>query len=352
MVGSVVTLLENLLNSAVRAPSGDNTQPWKFVVDSSGDRISFRLDETRDPSPMNAGQRMARIAVGAAVENLVRVAACDGWGARLEPAVPPDLAVVRLTRNGPGTGTDPSITARMTNRRLYDRRPVPENVVAGLANDVGELQDVKTYWIVDRDRLSKLADLIGSADALMFGEPSMRQAFLSKVRFDAPPDHAVSDGLSLGSLELSSSDRIALRLMKQTPNWVLQMAGAGRIFAGKARDLVESASGLCLVVAPNDKDGTDLDVGRTMQRAWLALSARDFSVQPMMSLMVLENSLEKHNPVANSASYRARVTLLSQRFRELIPEIGKSRPAFLLRFGHAQAPSGRTGRLAPAAEWT
>jgi hypothetical protein len=29
----------------------------------------------------------------------------------------------------------------------------------------------------------------------------------------------------------------------------------------------------------------------------------------------------------------------------LVPEIGTQRPAFVLRFGYAPAPSGKTGRL-------
>jgi nitroreductase len=56
--------LDTLLARAVRAPSGTNTQPWRFVVDDEARTIALDLDPARDPSPMNAGQRMARIALG------------------------------------------------------------------------------------------------------------------------------------------------------------------------------------------------------------------------------------------------------------------------------------------------
>ena len=66
--------LEALVAAASRAPSGDNTQPWRFVVDRARGLVTIAVDPRRDPSPMNAGQRMARIACGAALENLVQAA--------------------------------------------------------------------------------------------------------------------------------------------------------------------------------------------------------------------------------------------------------------------------------------
>ncbi len=92
--------LASLLIAAGQAPSGDNTQPWRFVVDPESGTIALEEDATRDPSPMNAGGRMSRIAVGAALENLIRKAQSQGWGVKLERAVYPALAKIRLTETG------------------------------------------------------------------------------------------------------------------------------------------------------------------------------------------------------------------------------------------------------------
>jgi nitroreductase len=342
--------LESLIAAAVRAPSGDNTQPWRFAVDEEAGLIALEVDPTRDPSPMNAGQRMARIAVGAALENLLRVAHGRGYAAEVEPGSPPAVAAVRLSGGGsdPAPGEAP-IAARVTNRRPYDGRPVAAEVLDRLAGATPELDGVRTHWIVGSDRLSALARLIGRADAVMFGEPTMRRAFLSKVRFDAPASEEVAEGLSLASLELTASDRLALRGMTHTPDWLLKIAGATKVFEAKAKALVASSSGLALVVAPDGVEATDLTVGRAMQRAWLALAAEGLAAQPMMSLCVLENASDHGSPALCESLGRATLAALRDEFRALAPEIGDGRPAFLLRFGSAPPPTGRTGRLAPAA---
>jgi hypothetical protein len=173
----------------------------------------------------------------------------------------------------------------------------------------------------------------------------MRRAFLAKVRFDVSPDTPVEEGLSPASLELSAADYFALRTMGRIPHWLLKLAGARRVFAAKARQLVRSASGLCLVAAPDGAASTDVCVGRAMQRAWLILTAHGLAVQPMMSLPVLANALDHGTPQLQASLGRDKVLALGDEFRALVPEVGGGRPAFLMRFGFAPAPSGRTGRL-------
>lgn len=340
--------IEPLLTAARRAPSGDNTQPWRFVVGEG--TVSLSLDPDRDPSPMNAGQRMSRIAVGAALENLLQAAGELGLSVDLAADPSPDLARVHVRgvlRAETTAGLD--LETRATNRRPYDGRAVAPEVLAGLAGSTPELEGVVTHWVIGGDRLKDLAETIGRADGVMFGDPRMRLAFLGNVRFDRPADEAVAEGLSLGSLELSGADRVALRVMRRVPDPILKLGRASAVFHGKARQLVVSSSGLFVVAAPDGAAGTDVRVGRAAQRAWLALTAAGLVAQPMMSVPVLANALDHGDGRLRSALGVARVTSLLDDFRRLLPELGSSRPAWLLRFGYAPPPSGRTGRLPLAA---
>jgi nitroreductase len=343
--------LRTLLAAAQRAPSGDNTQPWHFTVDEAAGRIELILDPSRDPSPMNAGQRMARLAIGAALENMLHTAAHHGWEVCCELSEHSrTLAEVRLanTESAPDD-IAPFVATRVTNRRPYDARLLSPEVLARLQAATPELRGIDAHWLADRQRLANLAVLIGRADAVMFGDAAMRRAFLANVRFDRPAGEPVDFGLSLDSLELSASDRLALRCLRGLPNWAVRLGGSARLFAAHSQGLAASASGLCLLVAPDSRCSTDVLVGRALQRAWLALTAGGLAVQPMMSLLVLESVAEHDELRERMRLNPEELAELRRELRALVPEIGIRRPAFLLRFGYAPPPRGRTGRLPLAA---
>jgi hypothetical protein len=141
-------------------------------------------------------------------------------------------------------------------------------------------------------------------------------------------------------------DKLALRVMTRMPNWMFKLSGA-KFCDAHAEKLVKSASGLCVITAPDASEPTDLAVGRAMQRAWLARTREGLAAQPMMSLMVLDNLLENGSPDIVESVGRSRILELGQQLRRLlsIDDNHGHRPAFLLRFGYAAPASGRTGRL-------
>jgi hypothetical protein len=133
--------------------------------------------------------------------------------------------------------------------------------------------------------------------------------------------------------------------MFQGPDWIFKLSGAPLLASG-TRVLVESSSGLCVVAMPDVRSTPQVDllVGRAMQRAWLALHAEGLAVQPMMSLLMLENIVVEGSPDLIASLGGGKLMALLNEFRVLAPEIGSGRPAFLMRFGFAPPPSGRTGR--------
>ncbi|MGE3804975.1 MAG: hypothetical protein AB7K24_09915 [Gemmataceae bacterium] len=283
---------------------------------------------------------MARIAGGAAAENIVRTARFNGWQATLaaEDAVGDRLRIALDDFSSTLPVADPVVLARCTNRKLYAGRPLLDSILARLRRiDAGN--DIQLHWITDQDQLRALANLIGRADALMLTPIEVRRAFLGQVRCDAPPDQLVDEGLSLAALELSGLERHMLRLLGVLPATLLKLCGGLRQLADKSRRLVESSSGLCLVSTARQDVLTDWHVGLAAQRAWLALTEAGCQAQPMMSLPVLD-SMAEHGTTAPLSEGAA--ALLAE-FHSHVPEA--SRPAFLMRFGFAEAPSGRTGRL-------
>ena len=331
-----------LLQAAACAPSGDNSQPWRLRPDPTARRLDLLLTEDDDRSAMNAGHRMSRLAIGAAVENVVRQARRIGLRADLVTPVAGAIASIAFSGEPVSVEREPLLFERVTNRRLYDRRPVGPETLERLRAETAPLDGLTTCWIVEPKRIESLARAIGRADALFFESRERLAALLDQIRFDAPPRAPVPVGLSIASLELRGFDHVLLRMLVTLPAPLLRALGSYRSVASRSRRLAQSSSGFCVGVSTAAGPETDIPAGRAMERAWLALTAEGLACQPMMAAVGLGNAipldLEADRPI------RARMLELRDEVSRVLPEGAGGRISFLMRFGHAPPPSGRCGR--------
>ncbi|QEF99665.1 hypothetical protein Mal15_37310 [Stieleria maiorica] len=343
-------VVDVLLEAASLAPSGDNTQPWKFSVDRERRSIVLDIVPARDPSPMNAGQGMSRMALGAALENMSRTAAFNRWDYRVEPLEFEGLVrfTVERATSEPGTIED-VVRRRVTNRRAYQQMTLPPDCLQRLCEVGQSVQNAKVCLLTDPSLLGELVDLISRADAIMLGTKSVRNGFLSKVRFDRPIHEPVEEGLSLGSLEVALADRIALRVLKSLSpsDSLVKLFGGRRAFSRVAKRLAGSASGFLLVCSTGDGgEQSDVDVGRAWQKMWLGFTEEGLAAQPMMSLLVLQNML-RNAPGEFSQPDRQTAEKLVNQFNAVVASSGASEEtvAAMMRFGKASPPTSRVGRL-------
>jgi hypothetical protein len=332
---------KTLISAAMLAPSGDNMQPWRFEIDERGASLTICVDEARDPSPMNAGQRMSRVACGAAIENIVQTARYNKWEVFIETHEDPFIvATFGIKTRSSQVGQIPdAIKHRHTNRRLYDRQVLPDSFGSQWQVAFETENDVAVSWVTKPDVIRNIANAVGQADAAMFGRPAFFKAFLSNVRFDLPFDAPAEEGLCTGALELLALERRVLPLLSRAPNAILRSALMRRSFQVKAERLVKSASGLCLIDRRNTELGTDVQIGRLMERCWLHLTEAGYHVQPMMSIPVLVNA-----DAAGTGSKDSISRLLGDSAVRAFESITERLPAAILRFGHGPAATARTGR--------
>jgi hypothetical protein len=62
-----------------------------------------------------------------------------------------------------------------------------------------------------QDKVCRLAAVMGRADGIIDSQKSFREGIFSHIRFDAAYNAEVEEGLSVGSLEVSTAERIAMR---------------------------------------------------------------------------------------------------------------------------------------------
>jgi hypothetical protein len=289
---------------------------------------------------------MARIACGAAIENIARTAEHNGWRANIELHDSSlRLSTIRLAGDFSKSGKiDDAIRNRETNRKPYDGDPLPKSVLNSITESLIAAAGTEINFICQGADLREFANAIGRADGRMFANPTILRAFLGNVRFDQPDDAAVDEGLPIGSLELSRMERFALPHLRRLPAVIVRSWPTTQGFRRKARRLVLSSSGLCVITSSGNGPAIDVALGRSMQRTWLAFTEHVLAVQPMMSLPVLLN-VALHSTTDHSDAIDAFSNEIPRRCPagRCLAENASSAMA-ILRFGRAPRATARAGR--------
>ena len=337
--------IERILEAARIAPSHDNLQPWRFVV--SGETISFLVDPERGRShggALGPAERVARIAVGAALECALLRAGRMGALVRVEEPAPGALVTVTITQPKRTPEPDKALMRRTTNRRTFDGRPLDDATFAWLAEATPALEGARTRWF-GRERVRVLGPIVAEGEELFYADPAMREGAIRALHFDARDREEVKHGLSVGCLELTPAERLTLDAFRHTPADRLAAMGAFRKMGARAQRLVESASGVCVISVRSKAPEADVAVGRSLQRAWLALTRRGMAAQPMGAIPMLETALEA-DPGSAGLADPGPVAAVVGALRAAFPNFERDeRVAMLMRFGWAPPPTSSVRRL-------
>lgn len=262
--------IRDLIGYAVLAPSGHNTQPWKFAA--SGSTIRLLPDFSRRLPAVDPYDRELWISLGCALENLVLAAQSVGYTPDVSYPTPgADQITLHLRPTsvaGPASLFD-AIPHRQNNRSLYNGAAVPAAEMARIAavqSDAG----VSTQIFTDSAHKEAIIEYIKAGDRRQFGDPAFVDELVSWIRFNKPE-------------ALHSQDGLYTRCMGKpdVPRWLgrqfLTASSAGQqadTSAKKAR----SSSGLLVIAAASDDKRHWIETGRLYERAALTLTASGVQV--------------------------------------------------------------------------
>ncbi|MCU1693424.1 MAG: hypothetical protein JWM64_2515 [Frankiales bacterium] len=207
--------LTSVLETAVRAPSVHNTQPWLFELRDGA--LHVRVDPARRLPVEDPLGRELRVSCGAAVDHARLSVRGLGLACEVDWTVPdgdPDHVAV-LTVTGPSPTTEEearlleAVLVRRTDRSAFAPEPVTDAVVeellAAALVDGAHLTAER-----DHDRVLALEGVVARADTALRNDPDVRRELDAWVRSAGHPD----DGLPSGALPAHGHDRgssLALR---------------------------------------------------------------------------------------------------------------------------------------------
>ncbi len=335
--------------AGAQAPSGDNLQPWSFVVD--GETLLVLHDRQRDLSLFNVRHLASHIALGSVLENIDIAASDEGYYADVElfPKSQNHDAIGRITFRM-GAARDSlisSISKRCTNRRPYVKRPLSTQLINSF-NESIRSPSLSLHWIHDMEGLRRLGGVISRADAMLFENQQIHDHLFSTLRWNQAEVEKTRDGLPIESLELGRAGSLAFRCLKQ---WsivsFLNRFGFSKAAASHSVALMRHCSAAGLLTAPDMSPQTFVQVGRAFQRIWLHATDQCLALQPMTAIIFLQLRFRLDEYQGLTERQFQTVGALS---RELASFFSLSRdrvPAMLFRLGFGSPPSARTIRRIP-----
>jgi nitroreductase len=253
-----------LLRFAVLAPSGHNTQPWRFLIRQGS--VDFFADRSRRLEVVDPADRELVMSVGAAVGTFCVAAHHFGEATSVETfPLPDDPDLVASVRLQPAAAYDhdlfAAISTRRTTRAAFDERDLPNKLLRQLALDA-QVQRVDLA-IVAGDRRSAIAQLVSRGDAIQMNEKSFRRELASWVR---PNTTADTDGMRGYGFGFSN-------LLSHAGPFLIRAFDLGRSQGAKDRRLGQGAPALLLLATEDDTPGEWLAVGQALIRVLLRLAA-------------------------------------------------------------------------------
>jgi hypothetical protein len=349
-----VKRLRAILELARWAPSGDNSQPWRFEVRSSRHVVVHAIAPRLGVYDLDG--RASLVSVGAMLETLRIAASADGFVARTsrQGESSDDLARIDVRlEEAPGLAPDPLrafILQRTVQRRPMRTDALDEGQLRALEASVGRGFSV-VWYVSRRDRL-RLAWLAVRSAKIRLTIPEAYEVHRQVIEWDARYSEDRIPDQALGA------DRLSVRSMR----WVLsswpRVQRMNRYFGGTVmpRFQLELVPGLCCaahfaLIAGSDPDsavaGVDhhLVAGAAIQRFWLTAASLGIQLQPQYTPLAFADYARRGITFTDIASAKKRAQDIAAMLDRILPCGAAARAVFLGRLGRGPVATARSLRL-------
>ena len=329
-------VMRYIIRAGIQAPSGDNAQPWKFSWQCN--TISLYLNREADHSFFNIKQLASIISCGAAIENMRLAATAFGLEGNIAylPDAKNDNLMASIELCLTGREKDPlhdSIWNRCTNRKLYDKKPIPESILGHLASRVSDIPGAKLHLVTDESDLKKIAKMVYKVDRIRTEHRPLHEHLCKMIRFTDREAQKKRDGLPLKNLEAGLAGEVFLRMTR--PWWVMNLvntSGLGRMVALHSYQAILNSSAAALLTVRGMKTEDFLRGGQALERVWLAIPQQGLSIQPMTAITLFYLRWQLEGEHAFSEAHRRLLQETFEEYRELFQDVDFEREGHVMLF--------------------
>ncbi len=380
--------IERIITAGCAAPSGGNSQPWKFEVEKKS-RINVYALPEKDHPVLNVSYGGTWIAHGALLENITIAASAYGLEVVVTTYLEKEFSAkgrnllasrIELVES-PTVHVDARaayIDKRATNRKPYRDQSIPKEIRNELNKlcTQGTLGASAVHFIDTKETIKKITRALSVGDRIMFENKTLHRLFFKEMVWNKKEEQKKGGGLLLDTLELKPPPRLMLHLLQY---WNVmrfgRKVGIARKIASENAATMAACDVLCCFAITDSSQQSFLDVGRSIERVWLAATQQGLSAQLITGLFFfkLGCDVDADANVDTSAgggsvfSNDQKRDIMSA-YSDIVSALGgggkgtegsdggkhkgnKGFPIAVLRLGYSTDPSARSMRGAPFITW-
>ncbi|SDH42484.1 MULTISPECIES: nitroreductase family protein [unclassified Duganella] len=341
--------LQQILDLARWAPSGDNTQPWRFeVLDQR--RLVVHGHDTRDHCVYDLDGHPSQMSIGALLETMAIAASTFALEMRSmrhtdTPDNRPTLSIEFLP--SPSLPADPladAIMTRSVQRRALSRRALTATEKSALTSALPDGYRVR--WLEGGERLAAARLMFGNAK-LRLTMPEAHRVHASIIEWNARYSEDRIPDQALGA------DAMTTRLMR----WVMQDWKrvqffntwlAGTLAPRLQMDLIPALACAAHFVLVAERKPQRMDdyiaAGRAMQRFWLTATAQGLQLQPELTPLIFSRYVREERVFSATPGMQQRAERLSRQGAALLGQADWEAAVFMGRIGAGEAAQSRSLR--------
>jgi hypothetical protein len=341
--------LREILDLARWAPSGDNTQVWRFEV-LADDHVLVHAWDTRADTVYDLDGHPSQIAIGTLLETFAIAASAHGLRAqvqRRDSAEPHrylfDVRLVADAAVAPSPLVD-AIRARTVQRRPMSTRPLSAAQKAALEQAIGP--GYTLAWLESFAERVRAARLMYNNAHLRLTMPEAFEVHRRIIHWgvEKSPDRVPDKALGV--------DAATLRLMKWAMHSWRRMSVVNRTMGTWAPRLqmdfipgVACAAHFVLKARRQPQTIDDyVEAGRAVQRFWLTLTHLGLFMQPEMTPLIFSKYVREQRQFTRQQRLHGLAARLARESSALV-FTGQNFPVYMGRVGTGPAPTARSERL-------
>ena len=346
--------IRQILEAAIRAPSGENAQPWQFTVCEKGGtaEIEVRIAAERDKSPYNWGNRASCFAIGAALENMRITSAGAGLALSFsllpdpqEPLLAARVSCARAGKRAPHILAE-AVFERTTNRKPYRADPLSAKDRDALLNAAAESGQGAVRITSDPAEMRTLANVGAANELIMLNNEVLHDFFFSHVNWTPAEDRERKAGFFIDTLELPPPARMGFAAVKKwsRARFLNKFLHFNAVASKQNAAVYAQCGAMGAIVAPKESAADAIRSGMLLERVWLEATHRGLSMQPMAGLVFLYLGVRAKE---NGALSPAEREIIEARYADAkrVFSLENETLYFLFRIGASEPPSARALRF-------